>query len=139
MTKRRRAREVVLQLLYQCDHNPSVDPEQVRNFLQTRLRQGDLIDFAHGLLSGVSTHRKEIDQQLSATAENWSVERMATVDRNVLRLGTYELLYQTDTPPKVAMDEAVELAKRYGAAESPAFVNGVLDRVAALKMANDKV
>ncbi len=74
-------------------------------------------------------HLDEIDKRLAAAAENWRVIRMATVDRNVLRLGAYELLFNKDTPPAVAFDEAIELARRYGSAESSSFVNGVLDRL----------
>ena len=134
MARRSRAREVALQLLYQHDHNP-VDFENSRRFLQDRLRNSELVAFADSLFGGVQTHRSEIDKHLAGIAENWSVERMATVDRNILRLGTFELLFQPDTPMKVAIDEAVELAKRYGAVESPAFVNGILDKVASARPA----
>jgi N utilization substance protein B len=130
MTRRSRAREVVLQLLYQHDHNAQVDAEAVRQFLERRLREPSLVEFADVIFKGVLERRPELDQQLAKVAENWSVERMAAVDRNVLRIGAYELLCQPDTPTKVIIDEAIELAKRYGSAESPAFVNGLLDRVA---------
>jgi N utilization substance protein B len=131
MTRRSRAREVALQLLFQHDHNAQVEPAVVRDFLERRLRQPELVRFAEELLNGVIQRRGEIDQRLAQVAENWSVERMAAVDRNVLRIGVFELLCQPDTPTKVIIDEAIELAKRYGSAESPAFVNGLLDRVAA--------
>lgn len=131
MARRTRAREVVLQLLYQHDQNPLVDAESVGSFLKRRLRDDPLEAFARTLHQGVLDHKAEIDQRLAAVAENWSVERMAAVDRNVLRLGAYELLYQPDLPAKVAIDEAVELAKRFGAADSPAFVNGILDKLAS--------
>jgi N utilization substance protein B len=133
MARRSRAREVVLQLLYQRDHNDRVDPEEVRLFLRRRLRDKDLEAFAEGLYAGTVAHRDEIDRRLAAVAENWTVERMAAVDRNILRLGAYELLYQPDVPLRVAIDEAIELAKRYGTAESPAFVNGLLDRLASAR------
>jgi len=131
MTRRSRAREVALQLLFQHDHNAELEPAVVRDFLDRRLRLPELIRFAEEILNGVIQRRGEIDQRLAQVAENWSVERMAAVDRNVLRIGVFELLCQPDTPTKVIIDEAIELAKRYGSAESPAFVNGVLDRVAA--------
>lgn len=131
MARRSRAREVALQLLYQHDHIPTVDTEQIRSFLHRRLRDRELEEFAAGLYDGVLAQRQEIDQRLAAVAENWSVERMAVVDRNILRLGALELLFQPETPPRVAIDEAVEMAKRYGTAESAAFVNGILDRLAA--------
>jgi N utilization substance protein B len=133
MTRRSRAREVALQVLYQRDHNAQVDEETVRQFLQRRLREPELQQFAETLYRGVLEHRTEIDQRLAQVAENWSVERMAAVDRNILRLAAFELLCQPETPTKVILDEAIELAKRYGSAESPAFVNGLLDRVATVR------
>jgi transcription antitermination protein NusB len=139
MAKRSRAREVALQLLYQHDHVPTAESEQIRAFLHRRLRDSDLEQFAAGLYDGVLTHRPEIDQRLAAVAENWSVERMAVVDRNILRLSAFELLFQPQTPPRVAIDEAVEMAKRYGTAESAAFVNGILDRLAAGRLAAEAV
>ena len=131
MTRRSRAREVVLQLLYQHDHNPRVGWNDIQAFLQRRLQQPELIRFAEKLYLGVLEHQREVDARLRAVAENWSLERMAAVDRNILRLGAYELLFCPDVPPKVALDEAIELARRYGTADSPGFVNGILDRLAA--------
>jgi N utilization substance protein B len=133
MTRRSRAREVALQLLYQHDHNAQVEEATVREFLQRRLRDPESQQFAETLYRGVQERKPEIDKRLAEVAENWSVERMAAVDRNILRLGAYELLGQPDTPTKVIIDEAIELAKRYGSAESPAFVNGLLDRVATAR------
>ena len=130
MARRSRAREVVLQLLYQSDQNPLVDPETIQLFLKRRLLDDPLESFARVLHAGVLANKAAIDQKLAAVAENWSVERMAAVDRNVLRLGAYELLYQPEVPAKVAIDEAIELAKRFGSADSPAFVNGILDKLA---------
>jgi N utilization substance protein B len=128
MSRRSRAREVVLQILYQDDLNPDRDLEASEDFLQNRLqRDTELVAFARSLLSGVRRNRGELDQMLAARAENWSLERMAATDRNVLRLGAYEILY-TETPGRVAINEAVELAKRFGARQSPQFVNGILDR-----------
>jgi N utilization substance protein B len=128
MTGRSRAREVVLQILYQDDLNPDADPTAVEEFLRKRLKNNEpLINFARSLLSGVRRNRQELDAMLARCAANWSLERMAVTDRNVIRLGAYEILY-TDTPGPVVIDEAVELAKRFGAKQSAQFVNGVLDR-----------
>lgn len=128
MSRRSRAREVVLQVLYQDDLNPERNLAQADQFLQDRLlHNADLVEFARGLLSGVRRNRPELDKLLAERADNWSLARMAVTDRNVLRLGAYELLY-TDTPSAVVLDEAIELAKRYGAKQSPQFVNGILDR-----------
>ena len=128
MSRRSRAREVVLQVLYQDDLNPGSDPSVAISFLTGRLHGDEtLVAFADSLLSGVRRNRGELDQLLSEAADNWSLERMATTDRNVLRLGAYEILY-SETPDRVAINEAVELAKRFGAQQSPQFVNGILDR-----------
>jgi N utilization substance protein B len=129
MTKRSRAREVALQLLFQRDHNPGVARPDIERFVRERLRDPPLEPFCLGLYDGVVGHLEDIDGRLSQAAENWRLPRMAAVDRNVLRLGAFELLFAPDTPTGVAMDEAIELARRYGSADSPGFVNGVLDRL----------
>ena len=129
MTRRSRAREVALQLLFQRDLNPSVDRPAVERFARDRLRDPELTSFCLALFDGVTFNCAAIDMQLAAAAENWRLPRMAAVDRNVLRLGAYELSFAPETPPGVALDEAIELARRYGTADSPAFVNGVLDRL----------
>ena len=128
MARRSRAREVAFQVLYQDDLNPSVKQSTGDEMIRNRLGSEKLIEFAQALVAGVRRGRKELDEQIEGVAENWTLGRMATTDRNVLRLGAYEIL-QTDTPDRVAIDEAVELAKRYGAAQSAQFVNGILDRL----------
>lgn len=129
MPSRRRAREIVLQLLYQHDLNHEQKPEVMQQFLKARLLQNNtLIQFARGLLSGTMENRKRIDVALASKAANWTVKRMAAIDRNILRLGAYEILY-TNTPRQVVINEAIELAKRYGDRNSSAFVNGILDRI----------
>jgi N utilization substance protein B len=129
MTNRSRAREVALQLLFQKDHNPNIERVDIERFVHDRLRDAGLVKFCLELYDGVLGRREEIDQRLATAAENWRVPRMAGVDRNVLRMGTYELLHAGETPTGVALNEAIELARRYGSAESPSFVNGVLDRL----------
>ena len=129
MSRRSRAREAVLQILYQDDLNTGrrLDPDEA--FLNERLRQDeDLVNFAKDLLRGVRIHRREVDEKLSQLAANWSLGRMAATDRNALRIGAYEILF-ADTPGRVAVNEAVELAKKYGAKHSAPFVIGVLDRL----------
>jgi N utilization substance protein B len=130
MTRRSRAREVALQVLFQDDLNPRQDPAVGDAFVLRRLGAPELADFARSLISGVRRNRQELDSLLAKTADNWSLDRMACTDRNILRLGAYEILY-TETPGRVAINEAVELAKRYGTAHSPQFVNGILDRFLA--------
>ena len=129
MSTRRRAREVVLQLLYEDDLNPEQDQHVAEEFLAGRLRGNKpLIEFARDLWKQVLKNRWEIDKALGAKASNWSVRRMAAIDRNILRLGAYEIL-MTDTPGRVVINEAVEIAKRYGDKNSGQFVNGILDRI----------
>lgn len=125
---RRNARIVVVQILYQDDVNPEHNPAWDEEWIKRRLRHPELVAFAKSLLAGVRLYQREIDDRLSAVAENWSLSRMAITDRNILRLGAYELLY-TDTPPRVVIDEAVELAKLFGSQQSGPFVNGILDRL----------
>lgn len=129
MRKRSRAREVALQLLFQRDHNPNVARPDVERFARERLLDDQLTPFCLALYDGVAAHLGEIDRRLGAAAENWRLPRMAAVDRNVLRLGAFELLFAPETPGVVAIDEAIELARRYGSKDSPGFVNGVLDRL----------
>ena len=129
MMRRSRAREVALQLLVQRDLNPAPNREILERFVRDRLRDPGREPFTLALVDGVGEHAGEIDRQLAAAAENWRVARMAVVDRNILRLAANELLYMPETPAAVVIDEAVELARRFGSANSPAFVNGVLDRL----------
>jgi len=108
--------------------NPRVDPAMADEWLRRRLRIPELVEFARGLVSGVRRNRPELDALIEKAAENWSLSRMAVTDRNVLRLGAYEILL-SETPDPVAINEAVEIAKRYGTAQSAPFVNGILDRL----------
>lgn len=129
MATRRRAREVVLQMLYEADINPGREPESSLDFITRRLRgRKALAQFAQDLLRGTLLHRDKLDQELARHASNWSLSRMAVTDRNILRLGAYEILV-AETPGRVAINEAVDLARRYGDRNSPRFVNGVLDKV----------
>lgn len=137
MSRRTRAREIVLQLLYQEDLNPQQPADVALRFLHGRLNDDlALIAFAKSLLEGVRQHRETLDRQLELTARNWRLSRMSATDRNVLRLGAYEILH-SDTPDRVAINEAIELAKRYGTQNSAQFVNGVLDRLMHQKSESD--
>lgn len=120
-----------MQVLFQDDLNPGASPARADAFLQGRLGgDPDLVEFARSLVTGVRRYRQELDARLTKIADNWALNRMAVADRNVLRLGAYEILYTT-TPERVAINEAVELSKRYGTAQSSQFVNGILDRFLA--------
>jgi N utilization substance protein B len=129
MSTRRRAREIVLQLLYEADTNARRELESSRQFIRSRLQgRKALTDFACQLLAGTLEHQPQIDAKLTELATHWTLPRMPVVDRNVLRLGAYEILH-SETPGRVAVNEAIILAKRYGDTNSPRFVNGVLDRL----------
>jgi len=129
MSTRRRCREVVLQILYEDDLNPERNLKNSDQFLESRLKGNrPLVEFAYGLLRGVRQHRRDIDKLLTEKATNWSLRRMTAIDRNVLRLASFEILFG-GTPGRVAINEAVELAKRFGDRQSGPFVNGVLDRL----------
>ena len=130
MTRRSRAREVALQLLFQRDANSTVPRKVIDRFARDRLGNPEAEAFCLGLYDGVVRHLTDIDARVTAASENWKLHRMAASDRNVLRLGTYEIAFaQPPTPGPVALDEAIELARRYGSKDSPGFVNGVLDKV----------
>jgi N utilization substance protein B len=126
---RRRARRIALQVLYQLDVAGEVPGDTHRAYVERRAPKGKARDFAWALVEGCHAHQAALDALIAAHARNWSLKRMAPVDRNILRLGAYELLHVPQTPPTVAIDEAVELAKRYGQEESGAFVNAILDAI----------
>jgi transcription antitermination protein NusB len=129
MTRRSRGREIALQLLYQREQNLKADRALLEKFARERLKDGAILEFCMLLYDGVVAHLADIDQKISAAAENWRLSRMPPLDRNVLRIGAFELLFMQDTPAAVAFDEAIELARRFGTADSSAFINGVLDRL----------
>jgi len=123
------ARQIAFQVLYQLDVAGGEPDETHRAYVERWARRPGVADRAWSLIDGCLAHRDEIDRLVSEKAENWSLDRIAPVDRNVLRLGAFELLHAPATPPKVAIDEAIELAKRFGQTESGAFVNAILDAI----------
>ena len=127
---RRLAREIALAFLYQWDiRGDEVLPELDDLLLRDR-RPPEVSEYAKELVHRTLANREALDRHISAAAENWRVERMAVIDRNILRMAVYEMdLRRDDVPPKVAINEAIELAKRFSTGESGAFVNGILDRV----------
>jgi transcription antitermination protein NusB len=127
--RRTRGREVALQVLYQVEQNPGLVQPEIDRFLQRRLQEPRLCDFARALVNGVKTNQEKIDALITEVAENWRLDRMAAIDRNILRLGAFEMLFDAGVPAKVAINEALELAKRYSTAQSSRFVNGILDRL----------
>lgn len=129
MGQRRRAREYALQMLFQVDLTGTSSDSVFRQFWIGAEAGDDLRDFAERLVKGVLGNRELLDEVVAESAEHWRIERMAVVDRNVLRLGVYEMLYEPETPPVVVIDEAIEVAKKFGSLESGSFINGILDHV----------
>ena len=130
MSTRRRAREIVLQLLYEADINDTREPDSARQFIRSRMQgRKALTEFACALYQGTLENRDPIDQLLARLAKHWSIARMPAVDRNILRLAVYEFLNEPDTPRKVVINEACEIARKYGSEDSISFVNGILDGI----------
>ncbi len=131
MRKRTQSRECALKILYQKDvTNFGLDVIAERFWQDAHEEYSPQIrEFTTRLVYGVSEHCQEIDQKIMAYATNWQLKRMAFIDRNILRLGVFELFYAEDIPPKVTINEAVELAKKFGDLESSKFVNGILDKM----------
>lgn len=129
MGKRRRSRELALQVLYQLDITKQ---DAIKAIAQSRdhfSEKEERDGFAERIVLGVLEHGQEIDRLIEQYSENWRLDRMSMIDRNVLRMALFELLYCEDIPPKVTLDEAIELGKRYGSGDSGSFINGILDRI----------
>jgi len=129
MKRREQARTIALQALYQLDVRGEEFKDDLVEFLRESTKEPEVYFFARRLAEGTWQARAETDSLISRAADNWRIDRMAILDRSILRMATFELLHAPDVPPRVVMDQAIELAKRFGAAESGAFVNGVLDRI----------
>lgn len=141
LRRRRYARTCVLRLLYQADMNDQwqYTVQELQRFWEQNASLDDLLigtdymaarEYAMRLIEGVLAHHAELDAQIAACAHNWRLGRMSVVDRNLLRLSAYEILFGAEVPPAVAINEAIELAKEFGDKDSSRFVNGVLDRLA---------
>ncbi|MCO1600045.1 transcription antitermination factor NusB [Desulfosporosinus nitroreducens] len=128
---RRLARETALQVLFQRDltKEPFSIAEEVQRWAKEFVVPEPSKDFAQELVEGTIEHQAQIDQTIASYAQDWTINRMAKVDRNVMRLATYEILFRSDIPGRVSLNEAIELAKRFGGEESAKFVNGILDRI----------
>ncbi len=130
MGARSTAREAALQMLFALDTTSNDVDQTIYDFWRETPGDPEGKAYANELVNGVMSSINDLDERIAGASAHWRVERMTRVDRNVLRLGVYELAYRPEVPRAVALDEAVELAKRYGAEDSGAFVNGVLDQVA---------
>ena len=129
MGRRTKARECAFQLLYQWQITGEPMAQVVEAFWRLRSGTEEMRTMAERLARGAQAHIDELDRAIAEAASNWRLDRIAPVDRTILRLGAYELLAEPQTPRAVVLDEAVEMAKRFGEADSPAFVNGVLDAI----------
>jgi len=127
--KRTLARELALQLLYMADENRGLAEEDVDYHLETADAPSEVTAFTRQLVLGTQSRQAQLDEIISAIAVNWKISRMSVVDRNILRMASYELLHIEDIPPKVSINEAVDLAKKYSTADSGSFVNGILDKI----------
>ena len=129
MRKRTKARECALQVLYQIDITSDEPDVSLKGYWQDNRESEDIMEFTAKLVQGACQKKCEIDRLIAMYAENWTIARMAVVDRNILRMAAYELLYCPDVPAKVCINEAIDLAKKFGDAESGKFVNGIIDRI----------
>jgi transcription antitermination factor NusB len=129
MGKRRRARELAIQVLFHMEYNPGDPGESFDRVCESFGPPKEVRAYSREVVMGVWENKADLDRLIRRSSKNWRVERMSRVDRNILRIAIYEVVYRKDVPPKVSIDEAVELGKTYGAEESGAFINGILDHI----------
>jgi len=130
MGNRHKGRIFALQLLYALDFNDSPQDQTIKLFWEGIHVTGEVKEFADLLVAGMLSQQEKIDGILEKYSENWSLDRMAGVDRNILRFAVYEIMHMPDIPPNVTINEAVEIGKKFGTEDSGAFINGILDRIA---------
>ena len=129
MGKRRSSRELALKFLYQFELNGGDLDEQIKLFLERNSSQEDVANFMKELVVSLIDKMEEIDEIIQKFSDHWILDRMTVIDRNILRMGACELLFNFSTPPKVVINEAIDIAKKYGNEDSPEFINGILDKV----------
>lgn len=129
MGARRKARELALQMLFQHDISGNRPEQIIDTFEELQKSKPNTRDFAMKIFRGTVDHVSEIDEMIQNQAENWRLSRMAAVDRNIIRMSVYEFLHETDTPKLVIIDEAIEIAKKFGTQKSGQFINGILDGI----------
>ena len=135
MGARREGREQALQILYGMELNPVTVPQALRHFREGSRGSEAAQLFAEELVLGVAEHKAKLDAAIEEKSTNWTVPRMAKIDLNILRLAVFELLFRPDIPANVTINEAIEIAKKFGTEDSPAFINGILDQFAGVKAA----
>lgn len=129
MGARRKARELALQMLFQFDMSGNGPEQIIDTFEELQKSKPNTREFATKIFRGTVEHVSGIDEMIQNQAENWRISRMAAVDRNIIRMSVYEFLHEDDTPKLVIIDEAIEIAKKYGTQKSPQFINGILDGI----------
>ena len=129
MKKRTRSRELALQFLYQLDLLGTGDLDGLTDFLREEAGDAETARYARTLVEGTYDAAPELDEEIQSVAQNWQIERMAVIDRNVLRMAAFELIHMEEIPPKVAINEGIELGKRFSTQNSGAFINGILDKI----------
>ena len=129
MGKRRAARELALKFLYQTEFSSNSPGSELVLFFKRANVSEEIQNFTQALIKKLLLHEKEVDELLKKISSNWAPDRMAVIDKNILRLGICELLFDPATPHKVVINEAIEIAKKFGTEESPDFINGILDKI----------
>ena len=129
MGTRRTARELALKFLYQTEYNSESPDSELVAFCERANINQEVQNFTQALIKKFLLHEKEVDELLKKISLHWAPDRMAVIDKNIIRLGICELLFDSTTPPKVVINEAVEIAKKFGTEESPDFINGILDKI----------
>ena len=137
MRKRSKARESALQILYQIDVTGDPVDAVLNQYWHTRNRNPEVVDFANEIVKGTTEHLSEIDAIISQHSESWEISKMPIIDRNILRFAIYEILYMDDIPPRVTIDEAIDLANNFGTPNSGKFINGILDKIMTLNTKNN--
>lgn len=129
MGQRRKAREHTLRILFQMEFEDSDPQEAVTQYWESRKTAGEIKEYSTWLAKGIASHQKEIDSLIQSVSEHWRISRMALVDRNILRMAVFELLYEDSIAPAIVINEAIEIARRYSGDEAATFVNGILDAI----------
>ena len=129
MGKRRTARELALKFLYQTEFNSESPDLELNPFCERANVSAEVHNFTQALIKKLLLYEKEVDELLKKVSTHWAPDRMSVIDKNIIRLGICELLFDSTTPPKVVINEAVEIAKKFGTEESPDFINGILDKI----------
>ena len=130
MRKRTKSREIALKILYAWEITDDSLDISCEEYMKNNNSEEDVVvEYAKRLVSGIGSNIKKIDEMILSHATNWRLDRMATIDRNIIRIASFELVFMEDIPPKVAINEAIEMAKKYGSRDSGNFVNGILDKI----------